>query len=94
MHLSELKQLHVSQLLEKAESYGIENANRMRKQELIFAMLKAMAKRGEISKGKVAEYERETKKDLPEKVKSDENRAAAKAKAVKFKKKKEMTERG
>jgi hypothetical protein len=54
----------------------------------------AMAERGEISKGKVAEYERETKKGLPEKVKSDENRAAAKAKAVKFKKKKEMIERG
>jgi hypothetical protein len=53
-----------------------------------------MAERGEISKGKVAEYERETKKDLPEKVKSDEKRAAAKAKAVKFKKKKGMTDRG
>ncbi len=54
----------------------------------------AMAERGEISKGKVAEYERETKKDLPEKVKSDEKRAAAKAKAVKFKKNKETTKRG
>jgi hypothetical protein len=29
----------------------------------------AMAERGEISKGKVREYERETKGDLPEKVK-------------------------
>ncbi len=54
----------------------------------------AMSERGEISKGKVAEYERETKKDLPEKVKSDGKRAAAKAKAVKFKKKKGMTDRG
>lgn len=53
-----------------------------------------MAERGEISKGKVAEYERKTKKDLPEKVESKEKRAAAKAKAVKFKKKKETTERG
>ncbi len=47
MHLSELKQLHVSQLLEMAETNGIENANRMRKQELIFALLKNTAKKGE-----------------------------------------------
>ena len=47
MHLSELKQLHVSQLLEMAEANGIENANRMRKQELIFAMLKKKARDGE-----------------------------------------------
>ncbi len=47
MQLSELKQYHVSQLLEMAESYGIENANRMRKQELIFAILKSKAKKGE-----------------------------------------------
>lgn len=54
----------------------------------------AMAERGDMSKAKVAEYERKTKKDLPEKVESKEKRAAAKAKAVKFKKKKETTERG
>jgi len=30
----------------------------------------AMAERGEISKAKVAEYEKETKKDLPERVKA------------------------
>ena len=47
MHLSELKAQHVSQLLEMAEANGIENANRMRKQELIFAMLKQKAKKGE-----------------------------------------------
>jgi transcription termination factor Rho len=47
MHLSELKQLHVSQLLEMAETNGIENANRMRKQELIFALLKSKARKGE-----------------------------------------------
>lgn len=51
MHLSELKQLHVSELLAMAESSGIENANRMRKQELIFALLKAKAKQGEIIYG-------------------------------------------
>ena len=54
----------------------------------------AMAERGDMSKAKVAEYERKTKKDLPEKVESKEKHAAAKAKAVKFKKKKETTERG
>ena len=47
MNLSELKQLHVSQLLEMAEADNIENANRMRKQELIFALLKKKAKNGD-----------------------------------------------
>src|ERR1051325_10924824 len=47
MHLSELKQLHVTQLVEMAIAAGIENASRMRKQDLIFAMLKAHAKKGE-----------------------------------------------
>ncbi len=51
MHLSELKQLHVSELLAMAEASGIENANRMRKQELIFALLKTKAKQGEIIYG-------------------------------------------
>ena len=39
MHLSELKQLHVTQLVEMAIAAGIENASRLRKQDLIFAML-------------------------------------------------------
>lgn len=47
MHLSELKSLHVSKLLEWALELGIENANRMRKQELMFAILKRRAKEGE-----------------------------------------------
>src|ERR1700716_700033 len=47
MHLSELKTQHVSQLLEMATSNEIDGANRMRKQELIFALLKNRAKRGE-----------------------------------------------
>ncbi|MBI5329284.1 MAG: transcription termination factor Rho [Betaproteobacteria bacterium] len=51
MHLSELKTLHVSQLLEMAEAHGIENANRMRKQELMFAILKMKAKKGESISG-------------------------------------------
>ena len=47
MHLSELKALHVSQLLDMAVTNGIEGANRLRKHELIFALLKNQAKKGE-----------------------------------------------
>jgi transcription termination factor Rho len=47
MHLSELKALHVSQILEMAVGLEIENASRMRKQELMFAILKKRAKSGE-----------------------------------------------
>jgi transcription termination factor Rho len=47
MHLSELKVLHVAQVLEMAQALEIENANRMRKQELMFAILKKRAKMGE-----------------------------------------------
>jgi len=47
MQLSELKTLHVSQLLEMAVTNEIDNANRLRKQELIFALLKNRAKKGE-----------------------------------------------
>ena len=47
MHLSELKAQHVSQLLEVAQGLEIENANRLRKQELMFAILKKRAKSGE-----------------------------------------------
>jgi transcription termination factor Rho len=47
MHLSELKAHHVSQLLDMASANGIEGANRLRKQELIFALLKQHAKKGE-----------------------------------------------
>ena len=47
MHLSELKAHHVSQLLEMAAADQIEGANRLRKQELIFALLKNQAKKGE-----------------------------------------------
>ena len=47
MQLSELKALHVSQLMDMAASLEIDNANRMRKQELMFAILKKKAKAGE-----------------------------------------------
>ena len=47
MHLSELKLQHVSALIEMATGLEIENPQRMRKQELMFAILKRKAKTGE-----------------------------------------------
>ena len=47
MHLSELKALHISKLVEMAEGLEIENIARMRKQELMFAIMKKRAKAGE-----------------------------------------------
>ncbi len=47
MQLSELKALPVSALLEMAGTLEIDNANRLRKQELMFAILKKRAKGGE-----------------------------------------------
>jgi transcription termination factor Rho len=47
MHLNELKALHVSDVLKQAEELEIENGGRMRKQELMFAIIKKRAKAGE-----------------------------------------------
>jgi transcription termination factor Rho len=47
MHLSELKALHVSELIKMGESLEIENVSRLRKQELMFAIMKKRAKGGE-----------------------------------------------
>ncbi|MDD3017188.1 MAG: transcription termination factor Rho [Comamonas sp.] len=47
MHLNELKALHVSEVAQQAEELGIENIGRMRKQELMFAIIKKRAKAGE-----------------------------------------------
>src|ERR1700682_6546400 len=47
MHLSELKLLHVSELITMGEALEIENVPRMRKQELMFAIMKKRAKAGE-----------------------------------------------
>ena len=47
MHLSELTALHVSDVLKQAEALEIENTGRMRKQELIFAIIKKAARAGE-----------------------------------------------
>jgi len=47
MHLNELKALHVSEVLKQAEELEIENTGRMRKQELMFAIIKKRARAGE-----------------------------------------------
>ena len=47
MHLSDLKSKHVSELLDIALELDVDNASRLRKQELMFAILKKRAKTGE-----------------------------------------------
>lgn len=47
MNLTELKTLPISQLVELAQAIGMEDAGRMRKQDMIFSILKAHARKGE-----------------------------------------------
>jgi transcription termination factor Rho len=47
MHLSDLKNLHVGELVDMAVANEVDGANRLRKQELIFALLKNQAKKGD-----------------------------------------------
>ena len=47
MHLSDLKSKPVTELVEIANTNEIDGANRMRKHDLIFALLKNQAKKGE-----------------------------------------------
>ncbi|HHB12585.1 MAG TPA: transcription termination factor Rho [Chromatiales bacterium] len=47
MNLSELKKMPASELVKLAESMGLEGMARLRKQDIIFAILKAKAKAGE-----------------------------------------------
>jgi len=47
MNLSDLKQKSPSELIELAQASGIENIARSRKQDIIFSILKAKAKKGE-----------------------------------------------
>jgi transcription termination factor Rho len=47
MNLSELKLKQISEIISIAESLGLENVSRSRKQELMFAILKRQAKSGE-----------------------------------------------
>ena len=47
MHLSELKALPIADLITMGEALEIENVQRLRKQELMFAIMKKRAKGGE-----------------------------------------------
>ncbi len=47
MRLSDLKSLHVSELIKMAVANEVEGANRLRKQDLIFALLKNQARKNE-----------------------------------------------
>jgi len=47
MRLSDLKSIHVSELVKMAVANDIDGANRMRKQDLVFALLKNQARKGE-----------------------------------------------
>ena len=47
MNLTELKQKTAAELVELAQSMGVEGTARSRKQDVIFAILKAHAKKGE-----------------------------------------------
>jgi len=47
MNLTELKQKPIGELIEFAENFGIENLSRMRKQDIIFTLLKRHARNGE-----------------------------------------------
>ena len=52
MQISDLKHLPVANLIELANEIKVDNAGRMRKQDLIFAILKSKAKSGETLYGK------------------------------------------
>ena len=47
MNFSELKQVPIADLVNIAQEMGVENTSRMRKQDIIFAILKAHALKGE-----------------------------------------------
>ena len=47
MQLSELKTLPVQELIALGESSGVDNASRMKRQDVIFGILKNKAKQGE-----------------------------------------------
>jgi transcription termination factor Rho len=51
MNFSKLKQLPIGELVNIAQEMGIENTSRMRKQDIIFAILKSHAQKGEDIQG-------------------------------------------
>jgi transcription termination factor Rho len=48
MHLSEIKDLHITQLLELAASLNIEGVSKLRKHDILFAILRKKAEAGEV----------------------------------------------
>ena len=51
MHLKELKKKSPADLVEMAEGLGVESASTLRKQDLLFAILKVQAEQGELVMG-------------------------------------------
>ena len=51
MQLTELKKMPVEQLIQLGEEYGIENASRAKRQDIVFGILKSKAKSGEDIEG-------------------------------------------
>lgn len=49
MNLSELKRLPITELINIAQEMGVENPSSMRKQDIIFAYLKARALKNEVN---------------------------------------------
>ena len=47
MNIQELKKKSSEQLIDEAEKLGIENASTLRKQEILFAILKKLAQKNE-----------------------------------------------
>ena len=54
MNIQELKGKTSEQLIDEAEKLGIENASTLRRQEILFAILKKHAEKGEEIEEKVA----------------------------------------
>ena len=47
MHVSELQTKHITELIAQAEEMGIENANRLKKQDLVFTIVRELMKNGQ-----------------------------------------------
>lgn len=47
MHVTELQTKHITELLEQAERMGIDGANRLRKQDLVFQIVRELIQNGQ-----------------------------------------------
>ena len=47
MHVTELQTKHITELLEQAEKMGIDGANRLRKQDLVFQIVRELIHGGQ-----------------------------------------------